>query len=310
MTEVKTNIISGLGTAGLKFDSPVGISANSPSTSGLNIEGHVEVVNSGAEVVTVAGESFGLNIKAPKLVPPLYKVLASTLQFADRDGIRRNVITSEGSNNLSFVTGTTGPVMTNANTLTGGMMYMNTATELNNKNKFLGATAANFNNATKFDYGNFPRCSGIPSLDEHLINVNVLRQWILNITTMKTWSVFGTLDNGGIKLGKQRSGNFFKRLFGLAKPTCCCGCQTLPGSYDQGVYNQVLQGTWLIIGFSRSNRACSCYDNEEFHYPVDASAVWSVTNDSVRNTLPAHLSGTYDLFGFAIRPLDISNITS
>ena len=62
MSEANVNSISGLGTAGIKINSPVGINTN-PTSDGLTILGHVSVVNSSAEVVTVASENFGVKIK-------------------------------------------------------------------------------------------------------------------------------------------------------------------------------------------------------------------------------------------------------
>ena len=70
MSNIKINTISGLGTNGIKILSPIGLSANTPA-SGMAIGGKVSV-SSSAEVVTVPGENFGVNIKAYNFIAWVY----------------------------------------------------------------------------------------------------------------------------------------------------------------------------------------------------------------------------------------------
>jgi hypothetical protein len=306
MSEANVNSISGLGTAGIKINSPVGINTN-PTSDGLTILGHVSVVNSSAEVVTVTSENFGVKIKGSSGTPNTFTRLPSVLQFADKAGVKRACVSSTADKIISFESGITGPIMTDASSPTGGIFISNSNSELISKAVFGGT--AGFVGQANFDYSYMPSCGGIARNDDELINLNLFNQWILNTTTLKTWSTFGTLDNGGIKMGKRTSNNFFVKLGLWGKgEECCCGCQTLPGAYNQGAYNELLTGKWLVIGFSRSQRSCSCSDNEQAHFPIDSSNVWTLTNDTIKNTIPAKLSGTYDLFGFAIRPLDVDSI--
>jgi hypothetical protein len=329
MSATKTNIISGLGSNGVIIDCPVGISANN-SSEGLVISGKVVVENSGAEVVTVASENFGVKIRGltgPALIlrninqgyirnPFESSVFFSSGAGGQTSG-RRADITSTIDKDIRFNTspknlGLTGPVFTNAGGATGGLYITETNSvfsgniSLNDVIQF-GITGSPFNGECRFDANYIPKCPGEATEDDHLINLGLLQQILLGSTTVKTWSVAGGLDNVGWKMGKVRSGNFFLKLFGLNKPKCCCGCQTLPGATNPKSYTEQLQGTWICIGFSFGDRGCSCYDNEEKHIPIDYSAVWKITNNSVKNTLPANLSGTYSLFGILIKPYyDIS----
>jgi hypothetical protein len=320
---IQTNSIVGLGTNGVRINCPVGVNQNY-SSDGLVVSGSVVVENSGAEVVTVASENFGVKIKGLTGAPVIYRgqsifnPFEASLFFSNnfsggQTSGRRADITSTIRKDIRFNTsytdstkGFTGPVFTNASAATGGLYITETLSTYSAPATFqdtvdFGILGSPFNSQSTFNAAYMPKCSGVAEEDDDIINNALLKSVLLSTSTVKFWSVFGTLDNGGVSFGTGRSGNFFRRLFGRAKTTCCCSCSNTPGAQNQGAYTETLQGTWTCIGFSFGRRSCSCYDNEQFHFPIDYSKVWSITNDSVKNTIPANLSGTYNLFGFLIK---------
>ena len=309
MTDIKVNNISGLGTNGVKIISPVGINTNPPS-DGMSISGKVVSINNAAEVVTVSAENFGVKIKA---LNTFSTDKPSTLNFSTFSGYSLGNIISTIKNDLIFKS---------SNGLTGFYMTPETppgSTGIFGFNEEYYSAKQQFEDvvfkepcgftgtySNKYSLGNSyytPKCSGIASNADDLINIQLLNQTILGPSSIKTWSVFGSLDNAGVKWGKNVSGNFFRKLFNWKRVTCCCGCAQTPGSLNQGDYNTVLPGTWIVIAFSVGQRNCSCSDNEQFNFPIDNTAIWKMTNSSIRNTIASNISGTYNLFGIAIKPL-------
>jgi hypothetical protein len=319
MSDIKVNTISGLGTGGIKILSPVGLSANSP-VSGLAVQGKISV-GSSAEVVTVAGENFGVNIKAYNTTYTPSKI--STLEFTNKNGAYRNKITAEADNSLYLrsaapnnpygVTGINFSAGGTSGTFSWGEgnQYLASVIKSLNFSDAVFEEPCEFTGNSNNDYffggqGSSsipPKCTGVATDHDHLINLDLLNETILGPTTLKTWSVFGSLQNTGVKWGQHVSGNFFRKLFNWKRVTCCCGCAQTPGALNPGVYNQVLQGTWIVVGFSVGQRNCSCSDNEQVNFPIDDAAVWTITNSTIKSTISSHLSGTYNLFGFALKPL-------
>lgn len=287
MSEIRVKTIKGLGTAGIKIPNPVGVdNINAPSNGihGVHVNGVLSVVNSGAQVVTVEAEKFGVKIKAPP------QGSNSILRFSDKDGNDRAGIIASPARELFFESqGITGMVMN-----TQGLVETKYSAQFNNKSTIAGISTFE---GQSF-YSLTPKCSGVPTANDDLVNLEFLKLWYLFSTDrVKLWSVFGTADNGGIAIGRVPSGKH--------KGKCCCGCGTFAGSRNTGVYNTVLTGKWTIIAFGYGIRSCSCGDIEGFFYPIDDSAVWDIENDSIRNTITNPLklpsSGIYNVFGFAIK---------
>ena len=311
MSNFKVDTISGLGTNGIKINSPVGVNTNAPTT-GMSVSGKLSV-SSSAEVVTVEGENFGVKIKAGNSTNAQsilhltnnsgstirHKILApqnKNIEFAIPSGIydATTLAFPSGGTGTTFSIGITGSKISNFSTAIFEQPCSFTGNYLAGNEYILGGAGSR---------SLAPKCTGIATENDHIINLELLYQSILGPTTMKTWSVFGSLDNAGVKWGKHVSGNFFRKLFNWKRVTCCCGCRQEPGSLNQGVYNDVLQGTWIVVAFSVGQRSCSCSDNEQFNFPIDDSAVWKITNQSIRSTISSNITGTYNLFGFAFKPL-------
>ena len=79
MSNFKVDTISGLGTNGIKINSPVGVNTNAPTT-GMSVSGKLNVIDNNLEVVTSSGASYGLRIKDPA------SNTDSILQFSNFDG--------------------------------------------------------------------------------------------------------------------------------------------------------------------------------------------------------------------------------
>jgi len=276
MSELKVNSLSPNTGTGIKINSPVGVNTNAPTT-GMSVSGKLNVIDNNLEVVTSSGASYGLRIKAPA------SNTDSILQFSNFDGTPRATISANSSNDLIFSPGgQTAAVMTGK-----GVFNVLQKTFFKNTATFQGTV--NFNDQVTFSKDTIPKTNGIPNLDEHLVNLLFLKRFVLGTSTIKTWSVFGTIDNGGVN--------------------SCCGAKYGVGGVNganskQGAYTQSLPGKWLIIGFSYGVRSCSCYDNETYHFPIDNSAVWQINGDNgetIRSTIQARLGTPYNAFGFAIR---------
>jgi len=279
MSELKVNTISPIAPAtGIKINSPIGVNTNPPA-SGMQISGKLNVIDNNLEVVTVAGSNYGIKIKAPATNAN------SVLQFSNYDGTERATISSNSSNDLIFKAGgATAAVMSG-----GGVFQIQQQAQFNKPTTFKGITQ--FNNNTTFSSTAIPTCSGVPYRDEHLVNLAYLKRYVLNDTTVKTWSVFGDVNNAGFQ-------------------GCCThykGVGNINGVNSNtaiGCYAEQQSGSWLIVGFSYGQRGCSCYDNEQFHFPIDKSKVWIISGDyaqTVQNTIIANLGSAYNAFGIAIR---------
>jgi hypothetical protein len=276
MSELKVNSITSKTGTGIKINSPVGINTNAPS-SGMNISGKLNVIDNNLEVTTVSGSSYGLRIKAPP------SNTDAVLQFSNFDGTPRATISSNVSNDLIFSPGGQ----------TAAVMSGNGIFTVLQKTLFKGISYFNgnafFNKQATFSQNAIPKSNGVPVLGEHLVNLLYLKRFVLGTTTVKTWSVFGNIDNGGIN--------------GCCKYFNGVGNVNGPNN-KQGAYTEVLPGKWLVVGFSYGVRSCSCHDNESFHFPIDNSAVWQINGDNgetVRTTIAARLGTPYNAFGFAIR---------
>jgi hypothetical protein len=267
MSELKVNSIAPLTTTGIRFNSPVGINTNAP-TSGLQISGKLNVIDNNIEVVTVGAQNYGIKIKAAPSTGD------SVLQFANYDGSERAHIKSSVLGDLIFNTGgATAAVMGS-----DGVFNMLQKT-IFNRPVTVNATSR-FNNQANFLSNFIPKCSGVPTVDDHLVNFAYLKRFVLGTNTIKTWQVFGNIDNGG------RGG--------------CC--RYFNGSTSTGSYYEGLPGKWVVIGFNFGARSCSCRDNETFHFPIDNSAVWMQTDSSVRQKIAQYLgTNIYSAFGMAIR---------
>jgi hypothetical protein len=272
MSELKVNSITPLSTTGIRFNSPVGINTVAPN-SGLQINGKLNVVDNNLEVVTVGTQNYGIKIKASP------STNESILQFANYDGSERAHIKSTASGDLIFNTsGVTAAQMS----LGGGFNVLSTA-QFNKPVTFNGTTQ--FNNQATFLSNFIPKCAGVPTVDEHLVNLAYLKKFTFSPNTVKTWQVFGNVNNGGFN--------------------GCCSYYN--GCASTGDYSTTLAGKWLIIGFSFGQRGCSCYDNEQFHFPIDRSAVWNITSNSVQSTITTYLGTPYNAFGIAVK-IDVATV--
>ena len=64
----------------------------------------------------------------------------------------------------------------------------------------------------------------------------------------------------------------------------------------------------MCIGFHYGIRSCSCYDNEQFHYPIDNSGIWIIRDNSVRGTIaPNFGTSIYNAFGIVFK-VDTGNV--
>lgn len=273
MSELKINTISPLSGTGIRFNSPVGINTVAPN-SGLQINGKLNVVDNNLEVVTVGTQNYGIKIKSSPLTDE------SILQFANYDGSERATIKSTSIGDLIFTAGGA----TAAQMLPGGLFDVLYSAQFNKPVVFNGTTQ--FNRQATFSSTYIPKCSGTPTVNEHLVNLQYLKRFSWKPDSIKTWSVFGGIDNNG------RGG--------------CC--QYFSGSADTESYYDTLAGTWVVIGFHFGTRGCSCYDNETFHFPIDNSGVWSLSNTSVRQTIAANFGGNiYNAFGIAVK-VDVATV--
>ena len=266
MSELKVNSITPLSTSGIRFNSPVGINTNAPN-SGLKISGKLNVIDNNLEVVTVGTQNYGIKIKASP------STNESILQFANYDGSERANIKSTSQGDLIFTTnGATAAQMS-----AGGGFNVLSKTQFNRPVTFNGTTQ--FNNQATFLQNFIPKCGGVPTVDEHLVNLAYLKRFTFSTTSVKTWQVFGNANNGGVS-----------------------GCCTyFSGCASTSDYSNILAGRWLVIGFSFGKRSCSCYDNEQFHFPIDRSAIWFVNSNSVQNTISTYFPSVYNAFGLAVK---------
>jgi hypothetical protein len=282
MSEIQVKTIKGLGTAGITIKNPVGFDDIAAPSNGISVNGVISVVNSGVQVVTVESENFGIKIKAPP------QNSGSILRFADNSGNDRAAIVASFEKELMFESqGVTGVVMNNQE-----LFETKYASQFRNTSTLAGETQ--FLEQSTFSLP--PKCSGTPILDEHLVNLNFLKLWYLfSPERVKLWSYFGNVENTGLAIPKVPSG---KR-----KGKCCCGCGSYPGSRNPGDYKTILTGKWTIVAFGIGKRSCSCYDNEEFHFPIDDSAVWNLEDNSVYNTISGKMPGVslYKGFGFEVK---------
>jgi hypothetical protein len=280
MSEIQVKTIKGLGTAGITIKNPVGFDDIAAPSNGFSVNGVVSVVNSGVQVVTVESENFGIKIKAPP------QNSDSILRFTDNSGNDRAAIVASFEKELMFESqGVTGVVMNNQ-----GLFETKYASQFRNNSTLAGQTQ--FSGQSSFSLT--PKCSGTPILDEHLVNLNFLKLWYLfSPERVKLWSYFGNVENDGIAIPRVPSG---KRA-----GKCCCGCGSFPGSRNPGVYETVLTGKWTIVAFGMGIRSCSCSDYEQFHFPIDDSAVWDLEDNSVYNTISGKINPVYNGFGFAIK---------
>lgn len=208
MSELKVNTISPIAPAtGIKINSPIGVNTNPPA-SGMQISGKLNVIDNNLEVVTVAGSNYGIKIKAPATNAN------SVLQFSNYDGTERATISSNSSNDLIFKAGgATAAVMSG-----GGVFQIQQQAQFNKPTTFKGITQ--FNNNTTFSSTAIPTCSGVPYRDEHLVNLGYLKRYVLNDTTVKTWSVFGDVNNSGF----QGCCTYYKGVGNLNTVNPACGC--------------------------------------------------------------------------------------
>jgi hypothetical protein len=268
MSELKVNSIKSLDTNGVRIDSPVGINTTPPS-KGLNVSGRVSVIDNGLEVVTVVSENYGVKIKAP----PSNK--NSVLQFTENDGAaERAFIAANSNNDLIFNTGATAAIITGAGLF--DCLY---------ESVFRGNTTfqstSQFQGQATFDSNVIPKTAGVPSADEDLVNLAYIKSILFSPTIVKTFSTFGGLSNAG-------------------QGGCCT---YYPGVLNIGSLNETLVGKWAVIAFSFGVRSCSCYDNEQFHFPIDDSKVFFVENKSIRDTISdnSYFGSVYNVFGFAVK---------
>ena len=232
MSELKVNSIKSLDTGGIRINSSVGINTT-PPTQGLNVSGRLSVLDNGLEVVTVASENYGVKIKAP----PTNK--NAVLQFTDNDGeTERAFVAANSNNDLIFNTGTTAAVISGA-----GLFECLYDSLFRGTTTFKGTTQ--FQGQATFDSNVIPKTVGVPEVNDHLVNLAYIKSVLFSPTVVKTFSVFGGINNSGTNM--------------------CCGFK--PGAANTGAYTQGLAGKWAIIAFSVGIRSCSCYDNESFHYP-------------------------------------------
>jgi hypothetical protein len=278
MSELKVNTITPATTTGIRINSPVGVNTNAPS-SGMQISGKLNVIDNNLEVVTVASSNYGIKIKAPT------SNNEAILQFSNYDGTPRATISANKTNDLIFRTGgATAAIMSGS-----GVFKIEQQAQFNKPVTVNGVSQ--FNATAVFDANHIPRCSGSPVIDQQLVNLGYLKRYIINDTTVKTWSVFGNINNGG--LGG------------------CCSYYNGVGNNNAvnsacGAYGVNLPGEWLVVAFSFGVRGCSCFDNEQFHFPVDQSKVWVIdgdNGDTIQNTIVSRggISNIYNVFGFAIR---------